>query len=142
MRLTARSRRVEKSPHTAGAAEVLAAALAQDRGIPTIGQRTFGSASEQKDIPLEDGGALILTVALYHDPAGKSINEGGVKASVEVAQSDDDSTETPDEAAPEGQAHPLTPGTPRTSNDPALRKALEILRNQGQPAAAAGRAAA
>ena len=130
------------SPHTAGAAEIVAAALSQDRGIPTIGQRTFGSASEQKDIPLEDGGALILTVALYHDPAGKSINEAGVKASVEVPQGDEDSTEAPDETLQEGQIHPPAPGAPRTSNDPVLKKALDILRGQGQPAAAAAKAAA
>ena len=131
------------SPHTAGAAEVLAAALSQDRAVPTIGQRTFGSASEQKDIPLEDGGALILTTALYRDPSGKSINETGVKASVEVAPADEDSSaDLQEEGA--GQAppgHPSLGGAPRPSNDPVLKKALDILHGQGQPAAAAKAAA-
>ena len=125
------------SPHTAGAAEVLAAALSKDRGVPTIGQRTFGSASEQKDIPLEDGGALILTTALYYDPAGKSINETGVKASVEVTPSDEDSTGATDESAGEAPGQVAPGGAPHPSNDPILKKALEILRSQGQPAAAA-----
>ncbi|HUJ41406.1 MAG TPA: S41 family peptidase [Candidatus Acidoferrales bacterium] len=129
------------SSHTAGAAEVLAAALSKDRGIPAIGQRTFGSASEQKDIPLEDGGALILTTALYYDPAGKSINETGVKPSVEVSSDDADSSDTADESAggAGGQAAPS--GAPRPASDPVLKKALEILRTQGQPAAAAKAAA-
>jgi carboxyl-terminal processing protease len=119
------------SGSTSGPAEVLAAALADDRAAPIIGERTFGSAGEQSVIALEDGGALILTTALYHSPSGKSINESGVKPSVELAGAYDDSSDVQEGGveAPSGGA------SPRVHDDPAVRKALEILRSQ--PAAPA-----
>jgi carboxyl-terminal processing protease len=124
------------SASTAGPAEILAAALAQDRAVPTIGERTFGSASEQSVIPLEDGGALILTTALYYDPSGKALNETGVKPSVEMANLTEDTPSLEDNAGPEapGQAGPAVPSR---ANDPILRKAIDLLRNQpaaGKPA--------
>ena len=73
------------SDSTSGAAEVVAAALGNNHRADLVGQRTFGSASEQKVIPLEDGAALVLTVAYYYTPAGKPIIDQGVPATVEVA---------------------------------------------------------
>lgn len=125
------------SARTAGPAEVLAAALAQDRSVPTIGQRSFGSASEQSVIALEDGGALILTTALYHDPAGKSINEVAVKPSVEIAAADDDSSEVTDESTGEAPGRPAPGAASRPHDDPVLKKAIELLRSQSQPTDAA-----
>ena len=43
-----------------------------------VGERTFGLASEQKLITIDDGSALILTVANYYNANGKSILEEGV----------------------------------------------------------------
>ncbi|HKF52380.1 MAG TPA: S41 family peptidase, partial [Candidatus Acidoferrales bacterium] len=48
---------------TAGPAEILAAAIADNHRGDTVGETTFGTASQQKVIPLDDGAALILTVA-------------------------------------------------------------------------------
>jgi len=70
------------SPSTSGAAEVLAGAIKGNKRGDLVGERTFGSASEQKIIPLDDGGALILTVAFYSTPDGKSIVEEGVAPTV------------------------------------------------------------
>ena len=83
-------------------------------------------------IALEDGGALILTTALYHDPAGKSINETGVKPSVEMANAEDDSSDLGENAP-----SPAPGSQPRPHDDPVLKKGIEILRGQGQAAAAA-----
>ena len=118
------------SASTAGPAEVLAAALADDRAAPTIGEGTFGSAGEQNIIPLEDGGALILTTALYHAPSGKSINEAGVKPSVEMARSYDEPSDVEGGAEGEGAQHPAAGASSRAHDDPAVRKALEILHSQ------------
>ncbi len=126
------------SANTAGPAEILAAALAQDRGAPTVGERTFGSASEQTVIPLEDGGALILTTALYHDPAGKALNETGVKPSVEVASAADEATEVEEGGEVEAPSHGAPAFPPHVHDDPVLRKAIDMLRSQP---AAAGKAA-
>src|ERR1700757_1809801 len=48
---------------TSGAAEVLASAIVANRRGDVVGERTFGLASEQKLITLDDGSALFLTVA-------------------------------------------------------------------------------
>src|ERR1700682_4102589 len=50
---------------TSGAAEVLASAIVASHRGDVIGERTFGLASEQKLIPLDDGSALFLTVRNY-----------------------------------------------------------------------------
>jgi carboxyl-terminal processing protease len=108
------------SDRTLGAAEVLAAALGGSQRAGLVGGRTFGGASEQKLIPLEDGSALILTVSYYYTPAGKPIVEEGVQPTVAVRlplEFDDD------EATPRPQ-----PRRPSPDEDPVLRKALELLR--------------
>ncbi|HMD32096.1 MAG TPA: S41 family peptidase [Candidatus Acidoferrales bacterium] len=121
------------STSTAGPAEVLAAALAQDHAAPTIGERTFGSAAEQTVIPLEDGGALILTTALYHDPSGKALNDTGVKPSVEVASNGDDTSGLQEGAGEDGGPHPNGANASHAGDAP-LRKAIDLLRSQS-PAA-------
>jgi carboxyl-terminal processing protease len=113
------------SPSTSGAAEVLAAAIKGNKRGEVLGERTFGSASEQKVIPLDDGGAVILTVAFYSTPEGKSIVEDGVAPTVEVhAKSQDPSAKTETEEEPA----PLGPGQLPTGDDPVYNKALELLK--------------
>src|SRR5712691_1375439 len=113
------------SSSTSGAAEVLAAAIKGNKRGEVLGERTFGSASEQKVIPLDDGGAVILTVAFYSTPEGKSIVEDGVAPTVEVhAKSQDPSAKTETEEEPP----PLGPGQLPTADDPVYNKALELLK--------------
>jgi carboxyl-terminal processing protease len=63
---------------TAGAAELAAAALADNKRADLVGERTFGDGSVQKTIELPDGAALVLTVAFYSTPGGKKILEDAV----------------------------------------------------------------
>src|SRR5207247_10965289 len=86
---------------TSGAAEVLASAIAANHRGDVVGERTFGLASEQKLITLDDGAALILTVANYYNADGKSILEEGVTPS-EVVRADatEDYDSEDDDAAP------------------------------------------
>ena len=118
------------SERTLGAAEVLASGLGGNQRADLVGGRTFGGACEQKLIPLEDGSALILSVAYYYTPAGKSILDEGVQPTVAVRLPlefvDDDET-TP--AAPQ-------PRRPTPSDDPVLRKALDLLKAAAVPKAA------
>ena len=112
------------SSSTSGAAEVLAAAIKGNKRGEVLGERTFGTASEQKTIPLDDGGAVILTVAFYSTPEGKSIVEEGVAPTVEVhAKSQDPDASTDTEEPP-----PLGPGQLPTTDDPVYNKALELLK--------------
>jgi carboxyl-terminal processing protease len=113
------------SPSTSGAAEILAAAIAGNKRGDVVGERTFGSASEQKLIPLDDGGAVILTVAFYSTPEGKSIVEDGVAPTVEVhPKASEDPTANVDTPGPP----PLGPGQLPSADDPVFDKALELLK--------------
>jgi len=86
---------------TSGAAEVLASAIGANHRGDVVGERTFGLASEQKLITLDDGAALILTVANYYNPGGKSIMEEGVTPTEVVrAVAEDDSDATDEDSAP------------------------------------------
>jgi carboxyl-terminal processing protease len=62
---------------TAGAAEIVAAALLDAGRAPVVGERTFGRAAVQKAVPLPEGG-LVLTVAKYSSPKGNAIHGKGV----------------------------------------------------------------
>nr|MDP9146626.1 S41 family peptidase [Acidobacteriota bacterium] len=119
---------------TSGAAEVLASAIASNHRGDVVGERTFGLASEQKLITLEDGAALILTTANYYNPNGKSIIEEGV-APTEVVHStvEDDSDVDDNATAPKKDLQqgprPLSP------EDPIYRKAIDLLKTPAKKAA-------
>ena len=116
---------------TTGAAEVLASAIANTKRGDIVGERTFGLASVQKLIPLEDGAAIVLTVANYYNADGKSILEEGV-VPTEVVHSasalGDDSDDGDDTAATAGpQKEPPAGPKPLSPDDPVLHRALELL---------------
>ncbi|MFZ3245073.1 MAG: S41 family peptidase [Candidatus Acidiferrales bacterium] len=118
------------SSGTAGPAEILAAAIGDNHRGDTVGETTFGTASQQKVIPLDDGAALILTVANYFTPGGKSIPKEGVAPTVEV------NPQTISDVAQlnQDQLAPPAPGQLPSADDPVVKKAIEILQG-GQKAA-------
>jgi len=69
---------------TASAAEIVAGALQDNGRALIIGTPTFGKASVQTVIPLEDGSALKLTTARYYTPNGRSIQAEGIKPDIVV----------------------------------------------------------
>src|SRR2546425_1029341 len=116
---------------TAGAAEVLASAIAANHRGDVVGERTFGLASEQKLISLDDGAALILTVANYYNPGGKSIMEEGVTPTEVVRAVPEDDSDTPDEEAapaPQTQKEPGLGPRPLSPEDPIFHRALDLLK--------------
>ena len=106
---------------TAGAAEILASAIADNHRGETIGIRTYGTASQQKLIQLEDGSAIILTLANYYTPAGKEIPVDGVTPTREVRPSLEDIT----------SADQILPVPSSSPSDPDIKKAIEILQDAG-----------
>jgi carboxyl-terminal processing protease len=114
---------------TAGPGEILAAAFANTKRGDLVGERTFGLASEQKLIPLNDGAGIVLTVANYYNADGKSILEEGVAPTEAVrASSNDDGDDGDDSTAAAGPQKEPPPGPkPLSPDDPVLRKALELL---------------
>ena len=69
---------------TASAAEIVAGALQDNGRALIVGAQTFGKASVQPVIPLEDGSALKLTTARYYTPKGRSIQAEGIKPDIVV----------------------------------------------------------
>lgn len=63
---------------TAGAAEIAAGALLDDKRAQLVGERTYGDAAVRRAITMDDGSAVILSVAKYYSPSGKSIQDVGV----------------------------------------------------------------
>jgi carboxyl-terminal processing protease len=127
---------------SAGAAEILAAAFANTKRGDVVGERTFALASEQKLLTMDDGSALILTVANYYNADGKSILEEGVTptAVVKVSSLNDDSDDGDDVATtPDSQKEQVPGPRPLSPDDPVLRKALELFKT---PAAAPAKKAA
>jgi carboxyl-terminal processing protease len=78
---------------TASAAEIVTAALQQNRRALVLGTKTFGKGSVQTIIPIDNEGALRLTTALYFTPSGKSIQDYGVTPNIKVSD-----TATPQDA--------------------------------------------
>ncbi len=63
---------------SASASEIVAGALQDNGRAKLAGSQTFGKASVQNIIRLEDGGALKVTVAHYYTPNGKMISGTGL----------------------------------------------------------------
>ena len=123
-------------PTTSGAAEVFASAIVANHRGDVVGERTFGLASEQRLITLDDGAALFLTVANYYNADGRSILEEGVQPSevVRAAAEDDSDTGDDDSSSAEATKEPAAP-RPLSPEDPLFRKALELLKTPQKKAA-------
>ena len=67
---------------SASAAEIVAAALADNKRAVVVGKRTYGKASVQSIRPLSAGRALKLTTATYLTPSGIDLSGHGIRPSV------------------------------------------------------------
>lgn len=83
---------------SASASEIVSGALRDHGRALILGTQTFGKGSVQTILPLENGGALRLTTALYYTKSGRSIQLSGVTPDVVV---DDGVSKETEEAAAE-----------------------------------------
>jgi carboxyl-terminal processing protease len=114
---------------SAAAAEIVSAAIKENRRGEVVGVRSFGKASLQKLFPLDNDTAILLSVAKFYSQSGKVIQDNGVAPDQEVkdgleafkgdieSPEDDDSVESP----------AGTEAKPETQEDRQLKKAIEIL---------------
>ena len=115
---------------TAGAAELAAAAILDNKRGEVVGERTYGLAAVQETITMEDGAALILSVAKYRRPNGEALQDGGLTPSFPLTPAAvrryrlsrfpgaDAMLPTPPEIPDEAESG---------QEDPYLKKALEVL---------------
>ena len=75
---------------SASAAEIVAGALKDHKRAILIGEKSFGKGSVQSVIPLNNKGAIRLTISKYYLPSGKSISEIGITPDIEIAESSED----------------------------------------------------
>ncbi|HEX5235880.1 MAG TPA: S41 family peptidase [Silvibacterium sp.] len=104
---------------TAGAAEIVAAAVLDNHRGDLVGSRTFGEGVQQKTITLPDGAALILTVAKYQSPSGNKIQDQAVTPNIVVNETIDQFLAEEDETA-----------RPVPHPDDQLNKALDVLKRK------------
>jgi len=100
---------------TARAAEILAGALHdQSQGL-LLGEKTFGLCGLTQVLPLQDGSALLMTVANCYTPGGRKISGEGINPDVEGKK------------PPETVEH-LTSPAPPPEKDPWVQQAVEVLK--------------
>lgn len=130
---------------TAGASEVVAGAILENKRGEIIGERTvFGMGAEQELFPLDDGSALLLTTARYAAPSGKVFMAEGVSPTIEVKRvdvadlsgaddGDDNQPSAPSQqprqqtTEPQAQTAPPVVVAPKPADDQMLKKAIEVL---------------
>ncbi|MBI5281372.1 MAG: PDZ domain-containing protein [Candidatus Solibacter usitatus] len=122
---------------TAGAAEIAAAALLDNKRAQVVGERTYGDAAQRKAILTDDGGAVLLAVAKYYSPAGKAIQDVSVTPSVAVADAEPEPLEEDEATAARPAPAPKQEAKP--AEDLILKKALEVLSGKAVQAAAQSR---
>ena len=113
---------------TADGAEIMAAALEENNRAQIVGERTYGDAAVRTPISMDDGSAIILSVAKYYSPNGKAIQDTGVVPGTPVAEAD-----VQVEYDDNGEPIPLTPEQQqqqqkkKVEDDPVVKKALDVL---------------
>jgi len=74
---------------SASASEIVAGALQDHKRAILIGESSYGKGSVQSIIPLENNGAIRLTISKYYLPSGKSISDVGITPDIEITESSD-----------------------------------------------------
>ncbi len=92
---------------SASAAEIVAGALRDVRGIKLIGEKTFGKGSVQQVENLSGGSSLKITIAKWLTPQGTSINEAGLEPDIKIEVKKEDA---------------------EAGRDPILEKGIEVLK--------------
>ncbi len=115
---------------TADGAEIAAAALMDDKRARVVGERTYGDAAVRKAITMDDGAAVILSVAKFYSPSGKAIQDTGVTPNVPVMDGDVAQDQTDEDSAVP------TPETPKSGEDLMMKKAIEVVKQDASVAAA------
>jgi carboxyl-terminal processing protease len=111
---------------TAGGAEILAAAIQDNKRGQVVGEPTYGDAAQQKAITMDDGSAIILSVAKYYSPEGKAIQDARVTPANAVAEAEaqidyDENGEPISDATQQ-------PEKKKLEDDPVVKKALEVVK--------------
>lgn len=112
---------------TSGPAELAAAVLLDRRRGQIVGEKTLGLGAEPKTISLDDGSAIMLSVAKYYRPSGKALQDGGVNPTLQVNETDADLSDD--------DTSPAQPPERPAQADELLKKAIEVVKGAAPTAA-------
>ena len=110
---------------TADGAEIAAAAMEGNKRAQVVGERTYGDASMRRALTMDDGSAVILSVAKYYSPSGKAIQDTGVTPN-EAVQEPEPQVET-DEDGEAVRPEVVEPVERKPDDDPILKRGVEVL---------------
>ena len=111
---------------TADGAEIVAGALQDAKRAQVVGERTYGDAALRRAITMDDGAAIILSVAKYYTPDGKSIQDNGVTPGTLIVEAEP-AAEVDENGEPLPAAEQKPQPQKKIEDDPAVKKALELL---------------
>ena len=94
---------------SASASEILTGALHDDRGVKTVGNKSFGKGTVQELEPLKNDSLLKITIAHWLTPSGHLIDKNGITPDYNVDLTDDDV---------------------KAGRDPQLDKALSVIQTE------------
>ena len=109
-------------------AEILAAAVQDNKRGKVVGERTYGDAAQRKAITMDDGGAIILSVAKYYSPDGKGDPGHRSRAGDGGGGSRKRRWSTTTTASRCRRAEQQRSSRRSTEDDPVVKKALEVLK--------------
>lgn len=112
---------------SASASEILAGALRDNNVATLVGNHSFGKASVQNVKQLNDGSAVLITIAKYLTPNGEDITKRGISAEVVVPI-----------PTKEADAEIEIGGLPDEIKDIQLQRAIEVLKTRIRMPAPAG----
>jgi carboxyl-terminal processing protease len=121
---------------SASASEIVAGALQDHERALIFGTKSFGKASVQTIIPLDNGSGLRLTTAYYYTPKGRHIQKTGIIPDVDM-KTEVQKKEEEEIAAEDAKNSKKNEKRSRFSketkadleNDPVVQKALEWLKS-------------
>ena len=124
---------------SASASEIVAGALQDHNRALILGAKSFGKASVQTIIPMENGSGLRLTTAYYYTPKGRHIQKTGIHPDVNLKEEMQKQRDEEAEAAgksdgsQDDKKKPKKPRYPRPvvdlEKDVVVQKALEWLKS-------------
>ena len=106
---------------TGRAAEIVAGALKDQWGATLLGDKSLGLCALTRVVPLQDGSALVMTVAQCYTPKGQKIQGKGLEPDVQGKKA---SVTSPAKEPPKT----LTP-----DQDPWVNQALEVIKSGKSP---------
>lgn len=117
---------------SASSSEIVSAALRDNGYAVLVGERTYGKAAVQTEIPLSNGGLLLLVTDHYFTPNGQDINLKGITPDYIVKESNATPTKNENykQLIQSVKSSTQSTATINMQKDIQLRKAVKILVNE------------